>query len=633
MNKFAIAAKDAKLICGAQGTGKSTALIETISERIDAGVAASDILVLCASPFAADSFYEQLNSRCSDGADVRVTVARELALEILATPEAVAYTGREARMLQPFEVKILLEDMKTSGMLPKRLKEMMRFFYRSFCDLEDDDPDWLINDEERGAIKYMRSYLSSYRAYLEYEISNFAVNYLRNNAEALASESFDTVILDDVQMQSRASLMLGCMLARNCFRAAGDKRAKLEPFEAYPYADAIEEFEKVLTPKRVITLDQFHNSGEAYSMITNLYNESHLADDVKMELASDALPGSCAVEQFRLAKDELAGIVTEIKTFKDMGVSASDIAIVTGRSVWARTVARNLRKEGIAVSTVHGGGVLRGDTREFDSCVAERIFALLSLVANKDDSTALRAWLAFGDCSGTSDGYTFVRQYIETNDCSLREAIESIDKYVVPEGTSVRYFEEAVDKLGIAYASLNENLEKLNGLTGIKLVEAATRLITKDDEAKAHPVIMSLCQPSSDTTATEMVATALSAMNCPRILLDDEAIKVGTIEELVGANPQVLIYAGFMNGFIPRHEYFDSTVTTNDKQKIIHDDDAARLYIALGQVKKTIVLTYFTRVDLATAGRLALKINRIALENGKKVCKVGESLFMKIIRP
>lgn len=42
----------------------------------------------------------------------------------------------------------------------------------------------------------------------------------------------------------------------------------------------------------------------------------------------------------------------------------------------------------------------------------------------------------------------------------------------------------------------------------------------------------------------------------------------------------MLVLAGFTNGFFPTRDFFDATVTTPDKQKLVRATDTRRLYAA-----------------------------------------------------
>ena len=95
----------ATCVLGSKGTGKTWHLINLVAEYLTEGGDPCQLAVVCATPTAAVRFAEQLRTVCGDSelaAQVRVTTARQWALEVLDCPEAYAATGRHARMVAPF---------------------------------------------------------------------------------------------------------------------------------------------------------------------------------------------------------------------------------------------------------------------------------------------------------------------------------------------------------------------------------------------------------------------------------------------------------------------------------------------------------------------------------------------------
>ncbi len=123
------------LITGGVGSGKTQRLVERAAALLTEDAAAHSVLVLCATPQAARLFSERLAARAGAerAADATVTTARALALDVLADDGARRWSGREPRLLTAFEETFLMEDMKVSGLRPKRLREMLKFFYRSWA--------------------------------------------------------------------------------------------------------------------------------------------------------------------------------------------------------------------------------------------------------------------------------------------------------------------------------------------------------------------------------------------------------------------------------------------------------------------------------------------------------------------
>ena len=115
---------EALLVTGGVGTGKTQRLVERAAALLAENAAAGNVLVLCATPQAARLFSERLTARvgAKRAAGATVATARALALDVLADDGARRWSGREPRLLTAFEETFLMEDMKVSGLRPKRLR-------------------------------------------------------------------------------------------------------------------------------------------------------------------------------------------------------------------------------------------------------------------------------------------------------------------------------------------------------------------------------------------------------------------------------------------------------------------------------------------------------------------------------
>lgn len=139
---------EAVLVEGAVGCGKTTRLVERAAALLEGGAAPSDLLVLAATPCGPHA------GGASGGglrAAVEATCVREVALGLLATEGGRAFSDRAGRLVTPVEMGFIMEDMKTCGLKNRRLKEMLKFFYRSWTELVEDadgNADWLLAGEE-----------------------------------------------------------------------------------------------------------------------------------------------------------------------------------------------------------------------------------------------------------------------------------------------------------------------------------------------------------------------------------------------------------------------------------------------------------------------------------------------------
>ena len=171
----------AVLVEGGVGCGKTTALIARAATLLEDGAVPKDIMVLAATPDAARVLAARLTEAAGErGSAIEVTCAREVALGLLAREEGRAFSGRAGRLVTPVELGFIMEDMKTSGLKQRRLREMLKFFYRNWTELAggaDDDDRWLIPGEEADTHALLKDILRFTGGILEPEASAMACYY------------------------------------------------------------------------------------------------------------------------------------------------------------------------------------------------------------------------------------------------------------------------------------------------------------------------------------------------------------------------------------------------------------------------------------------------------------------------
>ncbi len=190
------------------------ALLRAARARVEAG---SNVRVVCADAVAAARF----RALAADDpllSALDVVSARELALSILGDAQVGDAVGRDARVLDENELAVLMEDVKVSGLKPGRLREMLKFFYKSISDCADDDERWLITAEEQTVHAILTENLEARRALLPCEVSSLAY---RGLVKAGVEREPLTLVADDFGSLSKASQRLVRHLATDGLVAAG----------------------------------------------------------------------------------------------------------------------------------------------------------------------------------------------------------------------------------------------------------------------------------------------------------------------------------------------------------------------------------------------------------------------------
>lgn len=646
-------------VLGGARTGKTDFLARRAEELAEQDGGAA-VLVLAASPDAAHALARRIRD-----AGVRVTTPRELELELLADPRAQAATGRWPRLLLPFEENILLEDVKSSGVRPKRLREMLRFFRRSWTELADDDPAWLISDEEIEVHTLLKECLAFSGGILEPELAGLAVRWLRSDAQVLAAVRATHVLVDDYQLLSHASQELAGMIARDSLTVTGDPCATEEVFESYPYAAGLEAFaagngagddaeDGVKNGVEVVHLGVSRSSVAVTACCNALRAEACAGEadgdgalaegapaagasiaGTAVSPAAAACRGEVELRVFRSPEEEIAHVVEYVGAAVEAGCPPQDIYVEVPNAAWAKGVTSGLGRKGIDCVRKPDARVLGGDVRDLERCRAARTFTLLKLADDERDMVAWRSWCGFGDWLAEAPGFAALRTLAALRGLDAFDALASLGEGL-SEQESERF--DAAQKNGlshiiIAFAAGKEALRQLRGLEGTEVLAAAWRMsaapeagaVTTADENDMPASLAVLFGDGDGMDAEGLVARALGRLVAPGFSDEMDAVRIGSLAETHGQEPQTLVLSGFVDGFIPKHAYFDLLKTPLDRQPELHAANVRRVYQAVGRARTNVLVTAFTEIEGLRAEKLDLKVDRIFVRDGVRRARISPS--------
>lgn len=616
-------------IIGGVGTGKTQQLIEGVQAALKNGTPAQDILVVCATPQAALAFKERLAGACgTSSAALTVTNPRALALSVLADAEAIRWSGREPRILTAYEELFLMEDMKVTGLRPKRLREMLKFFYRSWTEMADDDESWLIGGEEEEVHSVLKNNLAFTRCVLEPEAANLAVNYLRTHAGALAAHGAKLVFVDDYQRLSRASQLLCGLLATEGITIAGDRNACVEVFDSYPYAAGLDEFMDTHTGASDVELNECKRCGASGAAAKALLSadENMTAVAFKANCQGKDAQSATILENSTPA-DEYAAITKTIQTALASGIAASSITVAVPNGVWARNLSSALNSANVASTTLNSRQPVRGDIRDNAKCLPAHVLTALDLVACPNNALAWRCWCGYNDWLANSSAINNLRKYASEHNLGLLDALRALESGANATGDGSLEHVVGAQRVLMNYQAGQAMIEAAAGLQGRELLNTLAAQVSNNEEAQAPGVVVSLCvEEGADNSAAAMAARFREKVLMPTSS-NSEAVLIVPYDQVVGISPKLLIVAGFVNGFVPTQAYFDLAEMPLDKREKEHTKDTRRIYSLMGKADEQLVVSYFTKVPLEVAATLKLKIDRIRLENGARMCKISESIF------
>lgn len=614
-------------ILGLAGTGKTETLITHIEALLNQGVSISNIQVFCATTDACATFKTRLEDALGkDAKNISIATAHDLAINILSSEEAFSYTGRKPRMLTEFEENFLLEDMKVGGLRPRRLREILKFFYRSWTELADDDENWLITSEERETHDLIKKNLNFVQGMLEPELASFACKYLRDNKQACEQFQVPHVLVDDYQCFNRASQAMLNTLASESITIAGHPCECVEVGDPYPYAAGIEELKTVNPEAEDILLEVSHLPAPITNAVNNLLADESMACEKPSVLADSAPEGSLTTREYTTFHHEFDGIADLVAESIKKGTKPADIFIVSPNKIWNQKLSGVLKSRNIAFDALPDKQTLKGDIRDYAKCAPLRMYTMLQLVANPEDAVAWRSWCGYGDYLTNSAVISDLRTYAEEHNINLYQALLNLaeNPHLISESTKVLS----------AYRAGQALLKKVEGFTGSHLLESLGNVMGMDSDNPSYKIVRVLCLPFKidGADATTLAKNAAKNLLRPRFDSDRNAVKIGSSQHVCGLSPQLLIFSGFVNGFFPDRDYFDGTKTTLDQQKRIHAKDVMTLYATAGKARKDLVFSYFIKTDLESAERLKLEIERIRLDKGVRMCIISPSEFLEVLQ-
>lgn len=647
---------EARLVRGGARTGKTQRLIGRVCELMDAGVEPSDVLAVFATPDAAERFARRLIAARPDACGVRVLSAREVELSVLADPRAKARTGREPRLLMKFERDILMEDLKVGGTVGRRLRELLKFLRRSMTEFADEDGRFLIDGDEVDAMTRIKTVLAMTGGVLDCELPELAAQCLRDVPGLRDAFSRPHVVVDDYQLLCRASQVMTSFLARETLWVASDPDGCIEVFEPYPYAAGLAEFLASHPGAQVEDLRVSNASRAVLGAVNGLRLDTDVGcaplspDDCAKTGSARAVGCRDASEELRCVagsvRDALAAMGAEREAVAEGAESSAgcEVFVCVPNRLWAKNVVKALSRCGIASVSAYdselpaGGGFgENGGLGAGEGSLAARVLTLLLLAGDPNDGVAWRSWCGFGSYLAQSGVFDMLRDRADRSGATLAAMLDEMSSSGTEarggEGGGVAAFHGDLERVIAAYREGLACIDALKGLRGEALLQAAARA-AGGSQAIVPMTLRSLLRSdgndrSDPIDACELRKRILRRLEAPCVGDSGARVLVGPVESGVGTSPRAVVCCGLVNGFLPGHDYFESTKTVPGKMRAARSDALRRAYTVFGRARDSLTCTYFTSIDLETAGRLDLKAERIFVEEGRRMATLSPSIVLE----
>lgn len=595
-------ATEALCITGDPRSGKTGALVERAVAWAEAAPATPDaqppLLFFCASPVTIDEATLRLSQRglanvpveavglaepaaCQYGPRTGLaTTPFDYACRILADPRAQRATGRGGRVLSRAEEAVFYEDLKTCGLKRRRLRELWAFLQCGLANLNDSDPNWIQTTEEQAILDLARDILAFEDAILPGEVINLAVRALEVEPTLRQRFGSPVVLADDYLLMSRASQRLVNLLAADKIAVAGNEYDILPAFEPYPCTTGFAEFEAAHTPLQRVTLEApFHPLDRTWEAAPDLAGEMGLiARTIAEELAGGTSPGAIAVVGVNRTwranlQRALASVGIPTASLGHAALKAPKGDLVPANDDERERVLRQLR-DGIVQPT--GLRESRARARADMSGITSHNEPSASPCG---DSIAWRQWLSLDDALGRSAAVSELRRVAQPQGLNLAEALAALDADTLPGLPATSPFAQSL----------------------LAPYREAQRLLGEEAPSVS---------PEPATHPTPAVAIAAP-------------------EDLFGHTFEVVIFGGFVNGFIPSRDMCDPGVIVGGARARQETTDRAAIALTEQRTTRRLLFTSFESCDLETAEHLRLHIPRIRLRSGVRTCNIEPSSYLE----
>lgn len=651
--RAALSSSRAIQVIGGPGTGKTQTIVQRVAWLLAGGTAPGDVLVLAATRSAADALRARVAACGVAGADaVQVCTPAQFFEQVLACPEARAFTGRTPRLLADFEERILMEDMKTCGLKTKRMREMLKFFFRQWTELGDERDDFLIEDDEHLVHDAIMRHLRLRDAMLPVELGNLTVKFLRDCPDAPAACRRAHVLADDVQNYAKATQLALDLIARESLMVCGNVNQQVTTADPYPCPEAFAAFADAHPGAEVVTLavplrqpprlvavgnglaqaggmdaSTLVEVGEAKPAGASAGDSPDGAPAACGAAAGNAggaarsdLPGDVRFVQWVDPNAEFMGIARFLKHAFAKGLHPRDVAVVVPNAVWGRSIAKVLEVNGMPSDQLISYHALKGDPRNAERCADLRAYTLLTLAADPTDAVAWRSWCGFGDYLTHSNHWCRLEDFAEQAGLGVVEALEQLANFEEPPFTGA-------DVLAGRWREAQALLAPVRGKRGFTLLAACKQ----PGHDELPPAFEALLAPLSGTEdASELLARARGRLE--RRFADVDAVRIALPSMLVGLEFDTVIIAGAVDGFYPGVGAFD-VENDEDRQAELAAADRRAWYVAMGTARRTLVVSTFQKDRAEVALRSGMQVHRIRDEHGQAMARLAPSRFALELGP
>jgi superfamily I DNA/RNA helicase len=577
------------------GTGKSFAMKRRVARLLEEQVDPTEILPVTFTRVAAEDLHRELVGMGVPGCnELNGVTLHSLALKTLMRNHVLEATGRTARPLNDFEVKALVCDLKDDHGGKRAVAKLQQAYEAAWARLQHQQPGYVQSREDAAFAADLLEWMTFHEAMLIGEVIPQFHEYLRSNPGAPERQEYTQILVDEYQDLNRAEQAVIELLSdRADVCIVGDDDQSIYSFKhAHPEgirdwittnggADDLQLSECRRCPTTVVEM--------ANSLIS--HNRLRLVPRMLAPLPANGR-GEVRILQFEQLANEVAGISEIVQTMVGNGTPPGDILILAQRGAIGTPIYESLQGHNVPVRSYYAES-------ELDSVDAQRRFAILKLLVNREDRVALRWLIGYSNADFFSSGYRRIREHCELSGLSPWQALEQLSSGAlkIPHTRRiVSEFDKIVEELNVL-----ENLPSLEDV--IEFLLPAGDDSVRDLRDLAMQVLGEVGENRDD-----WLFQLLQAISRPEVPSEIQDVRIMSLHKSKGLSAPVTIVAGCVEGLLPQQP---SPQTPLAEAAAMIEEQRRLFFVAITRVKSvpeaekpgTLILTYSRQMPVADAMR------------------------------
>lgn len=473
------------------------------------------------------------------------------------------------------------------------IKKFQSAYEAAWARLQHEQPGHAVTPEDAAFQADLLSWLRFHEAMLIGEVVPLFYDFLSANPAAQERTEYSHILVDEYQDLNKAEqgvIRLMSDAADVCI--VGDDDQSIYSFK-HAHPDGIRDWMVDNAGASDIGLDDCRRCPTRVVEMAGALIAHNVNRPVPRPL--NAMPANgqddVRIVQYATLNAEVAGVAQLVSDFVADGVQPGDILVLAQSKAVGTPIFEAIAQAGVAVRSEY-------TESELNTLEAQRAFALLKLLDNRDDRVALR-WLVGVDSNNwNASGFRRIREHCEATGNAPWQVLEQLRDGLL----SLPYTANVVQ----AFRDLCNELDALDALPDLPgLVDQ----LFPNGQAQTQEIRTLSNQILADkpqTTRAEFVHELLTAVTQPETPTNVNYVRMMSLHKSKGLSAPVTIVAGCVEGLLPRRPDPDLTA----QQAADYLEEQRRLfYVGITRVKAapdqgkpgTLVITYAQEMPFAEA--------------------------------